>query len=160
MKRTRGSRGRDDRRVPRDGDGQPPDHGPRLHTERYTRWRGSLQERPRIVLDAALAGTRHALSSRWVKVLVGIAWVFTVFLPLLQASFGGLDLVQDPTDTPYATDPSEYWSRLGEYEMDLPPTAVIEGNSTATFSLSVLNRADIPDVITLRVAEVPPGWGV
>ena len=145
---------------PAPGPDQPSGQGrvSRIHTERYLPWKGSLHSRGAIILNGAREGFRHNLDNKWVKALITISWFFTVFIILLQASFGEIRLVHDtPADR---FDRDTLSSLVTEYDMEVPFSANIEQGETATYTLTIVNTGMRPDVVRVFFGYVEPEWGV
>jgi len=136
----------------------PPLQQSQVHLERYTPWEGEFQDRKRIVLDTIIRGVRHNLSNKWVKVLIGFAWVFSLVFPLLGATFGAISLTQEAGET--GSGP-EAWEMLDDYDMSFPLTEQIEQNGTAVYTITLMNTGERPDVITVFVSnKIPSNWTV
>ncbi len=135
----------------------------RIYTDRYTPWKGELGERHWIVLRAINDGFRHNLRNKWVKAIIALAWVFTVVFPLLTASFGMNQLIQDADSAARYENYEEYLSELDEYGIGYRMVKNIEPDSMATFDVWVSNTGERPDIIHVYIADIradQPGWGV
>jgi ABC-type transport system involved in multi-copper enzyme maturation permease subunit len=70
-----------------------------VRRERYTRWNGRLDGRKRIVQRMITEGVRFNAKTWPVIILLALAWMVTVFFPVLFASMGGLALESNNVDT-------------------------------------------------------------
>ena len=130
----------------------------RIHLEKYTSWSGSKLGRGRIVTNVISEQCRHNLGNKWVKALIILAWLFTVFLPLLRASFGELVLLQDPNDSPF-TDRSDELEIVNEVGSEvLPLHRTVQENGTAWYNLSVVNYGNVFCDVRVFIGHVDGDW--
>ena len=129
-----------------------------IHTEKYTAWEGKLQDRKRIVWGAILEGVKHNLGNKWVRVLIGIALIFTLFIPLLMASFGGLDLMRDADDGAFQGHGDGNFDVLDEYELGFPLSETIQQNETAVYNITLMNTGERSDVVTVFISSMEERW--
>ncbi len=63
-----------------------------IKRERYTRWNGQFDGRQKITLRMVKEGVRFNIKTWPVIILLVLAWMFTVFLPVLFGAMGGMPL--------------------------------------------------------------------
>lgn len=130
----------------------------RIHMEKYTSWSGSKLGRGRILPNVIAEQFRHNLGNKWVKSLIVIAWLFTVFLPLLRASFGELILLQDPNDSPF-TDHNDELEIINEVSDEvLPLHQTIPKNGTAKYNLTVVNYGNVFCDVRVFLGHIDGEW--
>ena len=130
----------------------------RIHLEKYTSWSGSKLGRGRILPNVIAEQFRHNLGNKWVKALIVIAWLFTVFVPLFRASLGDLVLLQDPNDSPF-TDRSDELEIINEVsDVTLPLHRTIQESGTARYNLSVINYGNIFCDVRVFLAHNDSEW--
>jgi len=132
----------------------------KIHLEKYTSWNGSRLKRVQIIPNVIAEQFKHNMRNKWVKALIVIAWVFTVFFPLLRASFGELVLLQDPNESPFMNWEDDF--AIGErgWNVDevFPIHRTIHENETVRYNITVVNRGDDFSEIRVFLGYVDPGW--
>jgi len=129
-----------------------------IHTERYSPWHGSFQERQWIILGSILEGVRHNLGAKWVKVLIGFALFFNLAIPLLMASFGALDLMQEAGDQGTVGNWEDAEELLGDYGLGFPLSRTVRQNETAIYNITLMNTGDRPDKVTVVLLRIDDDW--
>jgi len=129
-----------------------------VHLEKYTSWKGTRLGRGRIIPNVISELFKHNLRNKWVKALIAIAWVFSVFFPLLRASFGELVLLQDPNDSVFLNQDEEYpiWER--GWDDVFPLHGMSYENGTVRYNLAVVNRGEEFCEIRISLGYIEQGW--
>lgn len=134
------------------GQGKPGPFGwTGVRTERYTRWKGNLEPRKKIVPRMIRLSVIHNIKNPGVIILIVLAWVFSVLFTVLNAGFGGVALEMDPDDVPFY-DPNAGSAQQG---VDISFHQIIMNNSQAYYDLAGLSPTY---ATTFSISGIPSGW--
>lgn len=130
-----------------------------IHTERYNIWNGKLQSRQKIIINAIKENFNHNIHNKWIIAILVITMIFSVFIPLLIASFGGSNLMQDPD----STNEDDYGIfDIFETGISFPLSKTIQKNDTAVYNITVMNTGEKTDNIYLSFSDpenkADEGW--
>lgn len=115
-----------------------------IRREKYTRWRGKLDGREKIVRRMITEGVRFNMKNLGVVALVVLAWLFSMLFPVIQAGSGGLPLEAD--------NPSTY---SGTESTTVSMHQNITNTSVAVYPLVGANLTNETQFFTVNV---PLGW--
>jgi ABC-type transport system involved in multi-copper enzyme maturation permease subunit len=115
-----------------------------IRREKYTRWKGKLDGRDKIVRRMITEGVRFNMKNLGVVALVVLAWLFSMLFPVLQAGMGGLPLEADNPSTFSGTESTAVSMHLN-----------ITNTSVAVYPLVGANLTYQTKFFT---EKVPQGW--
>ncbi len=139
-------------------DGEGTGSNTTIHTERYTAWKGTLENRRNIVGRTIHQGFRHILSNKWVKILIVLTWIFNVVFPLLFAFFGMNNLMQSSGDENVYGEENDPYEIIKSYDVGFPLSKTIKPRETAVYPISVINAGEKTDIVHVWISYQDEGW--
>jgi len=115
-----------------------------IRREKYTRWKGKLDGRDKIVRRMVTESVMFNLKNIGVVILVVLAWLFSMLFPVLQAASGGLPLEMDNPSTFSGSEPTSVTMHQN-----------ITNLSVAEYPLVGANLTNETQFFTVNV---PMGW--